>query len=416
MNAKLISIFVFILLVTSACSFGGSPVSIPDTQGSAQTQQADIDQAVRGTATSSVLQTQVSALETQVAQPTATAGQIIVVVTATPEPATSTPTETAVPPTATATATSTATLQPPTATAVPPTATFTVTNTPVPCNQATFVADVTVPDGTNFLPGSNFTKTWRLKNTGSCTWTTSYDLVFVSGDQMSAPSVIDLPGNVVPGQVIDLSVPMTAPASPGSYRGNWKLRDQAGYLFGVGRTGVPFYVDIKVVAPSTGVPFDMAALYCTAEWTGGDTRLPCPGTDFDSRGFVLRIDKPTLESGYVDDEPVLLTHPQMITDGVIRGKYPAIRVESGYHFVATIGCAYRAEKCDVKFRLDYQIGSEAIQTLATWHEVYEGQFRLVDVDLSSLAGKDVKFILTVLANGVSTDDRAQWLKPQIVKK
>lgn len=416
MNGKIRIVAALIILITSACSIGGPQSTVPDQQGAAQTQQAAINLAVQGTATTSALQTQISSLETQVAQLTASSGQTVVVVTATPEPAALTPTATEIPPTAAYTATSTATPQPPTATAVPPTATFTATNTPIPCNLAKFEGDITVSDGTTFLPGTGFTKTWRLRNTGSCTWTTAYDLVFVSGDQMGAPSVVDLPGNVLPGQVIDLSVSMTAPNSPGSYRGNWKLRDSSGNLFGVGKAGVSFYVDIKVSSPSASIPYDMASLYCTAEWSAGDTRLPCPGTDNDSRGFVMRIDKPTLESGYVDDEPVLLTHPQMITDGVIRGKFPAIRVENGYHFNSTIGCAYRAEKCDVKFRLDYQIGSDSIQTLGTWHEVYEGKFRLIDVDLSSLAGKDVKFILTILSNGSPADDRAQWLKPQIVKK
>jgi hypothetical protein len=90
-------------------------------------------------------------------------------------------------------------------------------------------------------------------------------------------------------------------------------------------------------------------------------------------------------------------------------------VENGYHFSAVIGCAHKANNCDVNFQLDYQIGSGSINTLKTWHEVYDEQFRSVDVDLSSLAGKDVKFILTVLSNGPSNNDRAQWLAPRISK-
>src|SRR5512135_3467629 len=49
------------------------------------------------------------------------------------------------------------------------------------CDRAQFIADVTVPDGTRFSPGAAFTKTWRLKNVGTCTWSTSYTLVFSSG-------------------------------------------------------------------------------------------------------------------------------------------------------------------------------------------------------------------------------------------
>jgi hypothetical protein len=82
-------------------------------------------------------------------------------------------------------------------------------------------------------------------------------------------------------------------------------------------------------------------------------------------------------------------------------------------FSAVIGCAYKADNCDVIFQLDYQIEDGSIQTLAKWHEVYDEQFRLVTVDLSHLAGKDVNFILTVKANGSSSQDRALWLAPHI---
>ena len=70
----------------------------------------------------------------------------------------------------------------------------------------------------------------------------------------------------------------------------------------------------------------------------------------------------------------------------------------------------------MNFQLDYQIGTGSIGNLRTWHEIDDGKFSQVDVDLSSLVGYDVKFILTILANGPATQDRAQWLVPSIVKK
>src|SRR5512138_302063 len=73
------------------------------------------------------------------------------------------------------------------------------------CDRAQFVADVTVPDGAKFAPGSAFTKTWRLKNVGTCTWSTSYSLVFSSGEPMGGPASIAFPLNVPPGQMVDLS-------------------------------------------------------------------------------------------------------------------------------------------------------------------------------------------------------------------
>jgi len=110
-----------------------------------------------------------------------------------------------------------------------------------------------------------------------------------------------------------------------------------------------------------------------------------------------------------------VTQPRAITDGVIRGKYPVYRVKDGEHFKALVMCASTSDNCDVKFQLDYQIGSDAIQTLGTWNEINDEKYRSVDVDLSGLVGKDVKFILTVMANGAMNQDRAQWLSPRIVK-
>ncbi len=416
-------IIVTALLFLAVSLVGCSMIGIPSTGGPdlQATQNALIIQAAQATATQFALWTQVAQVQTQLApQPTNTPEPVITTVTMQPQSPTDTAspadtvTATPLPPTATATqapptSTSTPIIVIPSVTPLPPTA------TPVPCNAAQFVSDVTVPDGSTFSPGSTFTKTWRLKNVGACTWTTSYDLVYVSGNQMSGPSAVDFPGSVAPGQVIDLSVTLVAPGNAGSYRGNWKLRDASGILFGLKGSDNPFYVDIKAVVPTSNYPYDFSANFCSAEWSSGAGKLVCPSPENDSRGFVLRYEKPQLESGYIDDEAALLTYPQMINDGIIRGKYPSYRVELGQHFKAIIGCTYKSNGCDVKFQLDYQIGDGSIQTLATWNEIYDELYNSVDVDLSSLAGKDVRFILTVFANGSSSSDRALWLAPRIEK-
>ncbi len=157
------------------------------------------------------------------------------------------PTPTTPPPTQPATATPTE--SGPTLT---PTLTSTVTQTEVPCDRAGWVKDVTIPDGTELIPGEEFTKVWQLRNTGSCTWNSAYSLVFDSGDSMGGPASKSLTaGTVAPGQVVDISVDLTAPSSPGEYRGNWKIRNPTGVVFGLGASGnVAFYVEI-VVAPET---------------------------------------------------------------------------------------------------------------------------------------------------------------------
>lgn len=128
---------------------------------------------------------------------------------------------------------------------------LTFTNTPIPCNQAAFVADVTIPDDSQIVVNSNFTKTWRLQNTGSCTWTSGYKVIFDSGDQMGAPAETQLTaGSVAPGGTVDVSVNMKAPASAGTYQGNYRIKSGDNVVFGVGAGNVAFYVRIKAISGS----------------------------------------------------------------------------------------------------------------------------------------------------------------------
>lgn len=107
------------------------------------------------------------------------------------------------------------------------------------CDKADFIADVTIPDGTIFAPGETFTKTWRVKNIGTCVWTPSYALVFDNGSAMNGITQ-SLAGNVAPGDTVELSVNLTAPAADGDYIGNWQIRNAANVLF------AKVYVQIKV--------------------------------------------------------------------------------------------------------------------------------------------------------------------------
>ncbi len=185
---------------------------------------------------------------------------------------------------------------PPTATAVPETGAVTpsplppeaASPTPVPsvtgeggCTlNSAFVADVTVPDNTPFPPNASFTKTWRLRNTGTCTWQPGTLLVFVSGDAMGGPPSVPV-GVVAPGATVDVSVNLTAPASPGTYRGNWQLQAPDGTLF-----GSVVYVQIVVPQP-TGQPTGQP----TEQPTGEPTETPTGA--------------PTEESGCVDLDPAM---------------------------------------------------------------------------------------------------------------
>ena len=141
---------------------------------------------------------------------------------------------------------------------VPATAATEVVKTPdTPCDlgMAGIPIDVTIPDDTVMAPGYTYTKIWRIKNAGTCTWTAAYSVAFFSGEQMSAAANVPLSNAVSPGQLIDLAVDMTAPTDPGTYQGNWKLRNAEQKLFGIGPNGnSAFWVRIQVVTTPTPTP------------------------------------------------------------------------------------------------------------------------------------------------------------------
>ncbi len=173
--------------------------------------------------------------------------EAIALTQAQPATATPAPSDTPTPPAATETS-----APPETATPQAPTASLTAQ-----CDQAApgSPIDITIPDDTEMYPGQTFVKTWRLVNTGTCTWTSDYAAVWFSGEQMGAPASIPLPGSVAPGESVDISVEMTAPQEPGAYQSNWKLRNPSGVLFGLGPgEGLFYYVRIKVVLVDTPTP------------------------------------------------------------------------------------------------------------------------------------------------------------------
>jgi hypothetical protein len=332
-----------------------------------------------------------------------------------------TPTVIGLPPAATPTPTPTATglpvVQPsPTPTSVPPTTTSipaTPTTTPLPCYWAKFEADVGVEDGANFTPGVQFTKIWRLRNVGSCSWTSDFLLVFAGGERMGGPQSSPIGETVDPGETIDLSVKLVAPDEAGEHRGDWLLSTPGGQEFGLGSgADNPFFVEINVL--ETGdFAFDLTLNYCTAEWTTSEGDLACPGQAGDEDGFVVLVDDPEIEISRQENEAGLWAQPQHTNDGYLRGEYPAFKIEDGDHFMAIVACLDGADKCDVIFRLSYRVGNGDPVILWEAHEVYDGNFTKVDLNLSSLAGQDVKFILTVFSNGAPDEDQALWLLPRI---
>ena len=119
--------------------------------------------------------------------------------------------------------------------------------------RASYVADVTIPDNAKLDKNQAFVKTWRIRNSGTCVWGEGTKFVYISGEKFGAPASVDVPPTGPEAQV-DISVSMTAPAAPGTYRSNWQLQDPSGKAYG----GI-FYVQIVIESPATPTPTLMPA-------------------------------------------------------------------------------------------------------------------------------------------------------------
>lgn len=111
-----------------------------------------------------------------------------------------------------------------------------------------FVADVTIPDNSVVQPGTGFLKTWRIRNNGTCAWPYGATWAFAGGNQMGGPNAVPAPA-AIPGEVVDISVYLIAPTTPGSYSGYWTLRLPDGQT-----VQQRFYVRISVPALPTPIP------------------------------------------------------------------------------------------------------------------------------------------------------------------
>lgn len=305
---------------------------------------------------------------------------------------------------------------PPTATPIPPTA----TPVPIPCNAASFITDVTVKDWSTVYASETFVKTWQIKNVGSCSWTKDYKIFFFGGNQMDAGSAIAFPNVVNPGEIVNLSVSMVAPASTGDFSGSWMLKAANGVVFGVGSAyNVPLTVNIKVASlPAPHDPntkYDFVKNMCSANWRTNAGTIGCPSAGFDTKnGSITRSYAPVLDGGTVDDEGAIFTVPAVGGDGMILGRYPKVSIVSGDYFRALLTCTNKVPKCSVTYELLYnEDGSGTVVSLGTWEKKAGDAFTQVNVDLSGLDGKNIVFHLKVISKGDSTDDVVLWMAPRI---
>ena len=99
-------------------------------------------------------------------------------------------------------------------------------------DDAIFVRDLTIPDGTRLRPGQSFTKTWLLRNVGKRAWSQEYRLAHRSGEMMATAPSIQLPDPVAAGAEVAVSAAMVAPPYLAHDRSEWQLQDPDGEWIG----------------------------------------------------------------------------------------------------------------------------------------------------------------------------------------
>lgn len=288
------------------------------------------------------------------------------------------------------------------------------------CDDVDFIEDVTYPDNTQVAPGAAFVKTWRLKNNGTCAWTSGYTLVFVRGEAMGAPSSTALTtGRIEPGQTVDVSISLTAPTTGGTYQADFMLRNAAGQTFGLGDAGdKTFWVKIQVAVPP-GIGLDVLARGSEAAWVieknGVQSSLTYGGDTASPDGAARLLQNVTLEAGWQAGS-LLGMYPPQVNDSLIQGTFPAYTVQSGDYFRANIGFLARSDgTCgsgQVVFRLRYSEGGN-IRQLGEWRKSCDGKLIDLNINLDELKGKTVQFILIVASDGSPADDNAVWNSPRV---
>ncbi|MEJ5203187.1 MAG: NBR1-Ig-like domain-containing protein, partial [Anaerolineales bacterium] len=252
------------------------------------------------------------------------------------------------------------------------------------CDSLSFLGDVTIPDDVMIPPGTVFKKIWAIKNSGQCTWNSSYSLVWVGGDQLGAPVEVPLlkEGQVVyPGEMALATVEFVAPQPVAgepdrSFISYWKLRNASGGVFGWGTSADrSFYVKIR-----SGNTFSFVDNPCSAVWSNNSGLLYCPTKSKDPAGYFLQEKSPKVESGIVAGYSLVMVPPQQ-QDGEIRARFSPIMVPSGSYLRSAISCAFGDARCNFNAKILFTVDGGEEKVLAEWNKYYDGFVEGIGIDL-----------------------------------
>ena len=138
------------------------------------------------------------------------------------------------------------------------------------CNNLAFIRDVTIPAGTVIKKNQDFTKTWKVQNTGTCNWLYQYGLVLLSGDRYGGKDT-KIQRLVTVNDWSEVSVNMTAPNKPGKYTNYWRMTDTSGNMFGA-------TLAVSFVVAEPPAPTSVPTFTFTSSPVPTNTETPTPPT------------------------------------------------------------------------------------------------------------------------------------------
>jgi hypothetical protein len=212
------------------------------------------------------------------------------------------------------------------------------------------------------------------------------------------------PVNVSPSPTITITPPSTETATPEPTS-----------------TATPQVLEVAM-PDSSIIVLDFVAAVCTAEWSNNGEYLPCPGDPNDTgAGYVQRLDHTIISGNILVESPSLITIPAYDRLAGIFGHYPAVEVWQGDTFHAVLACKPSAIACNVDFGLSYFDANGTFHDLSpdlgprpiSDHDAASGAYTEVVIDLSSLTGQTVEFVLVVRTSGDRELYNPIWISPYI---
>ncbi len=273
-------------------------------------------------------------------------------------------------------------------------------------NQFEFLSDVTFPDGTMTLPGTTFTKSWYIINTGTCEWTRAYSIVYLSGDNVATAKEFPLFTSdklLKPNESTVASVKLTAPQENKEYATYWGLKAPDGTIFKGGKSAEGYPLSSK---------FKVGKEYNFYENLGGaicedDSGLfYCGSSDRTSgRGVAYYSQSPTVESNYAG-QPSIIIAPPLTENGTTRVTFGPVMVSKGTWMRASLSCPPNAPNCNCDVRLYVQAEGLNPQIVTETQEFNDGFTSDWNIQLSNYGYHDQSLTYTfeVQANGGSDLD------------